>query len=428
MPSKEEEMLSYSKLGDCARSVESVITRLMADKLAHPEMLSLAAGFTDNRVLPEDLVRSAFERLSATEQRTHLQYGMNRGRPGLRHCVANLLESYPGEEGLSLEEENILITTGSQQGLYILVQMLCDPGDIVLVESPSYFVFLELLQGLGVRAISLPSDEAGRIDPQETGNLLDSLRDGGELESVKLVYLMGAFANPSTRSIDEADKLALADILKSLDYRIPVVEDMAYRELYFDEPYPARSLLALDEWKDYPVVYSGTFTKPFATGLKIGFMVSRNKECLTTMAKIKGHQDFGSAHFNQAIIESVIEAGEYEKHLESIRGHYKDKRDIMETALVENGMREAGWQWDQPLGGLLLWARGPAGTDTRMGTDFHRACVKQEILYVPGDLCFSEGHPHNCVRLSYGALESELIPEATRRFCQAALQTVPVSS
>jgi 2-aminoadipate transaminase len=296
------------------------------------------------------------------------------------------------------------------------------------VESPSYFVFLELLQGLGVRAISLPSDESGRFDPVETGNLLQSLKASGELDSVKLVYLMGAFANPSTRSINEEDKLALAGLLKSLDYWIPVVEDMAYRELYFDEPYPARSLLALDEWEDYPVVYSGTFTKPFATGLKTGFMVSRNKDCLTTMAKIKGHQDFGSAHFNQAIIESVIESGEYLKHLQSIRVHYKKKRDIMESALVENGLKDAGWRWDQPLGGLLLWTRGPAGTDTRMGSEFHRACVEKEILYVPGDLCFSEGRPHNCVRLSFGALESELLPEATRRFCEAALETVSISS
>jgi 2-aminoadipate transaminase len=195
---------------------------------------------------------------------------------------------------------------------------------------------------------------------------------------------------------------------------------MAYRELYFDQPFPARSLLSLNEWNGYPVIYSGTFTKPFATGLKIGFIVCRDEDCLTTMAKIKGHQDFGSAHFNQAIIESVIESGEYQRHLATIRPHYKAKRDVMETALIEHGLADAWWKWDQPLGGLLLWARGPSGTDTRMGTPFHQMCVKQEILYVPGDLCFAEGKPHNCVRLSYGALEIELIPEATKRFCEAA--------
>ncbi|MGA1205483.1 MAG: PLP-dependent aminotransferase family protein [Opitutales bacterium] len=422
MQSEENSGLSYSRLGDCARSVDSVITRLMANKLACPEMLSLAAGFTDNRVLPEGLVLSALEALSSTEKRSHFQYGMNRGRPGLRDCVVDLLRSYPGEGDLQLTGENVVITNGSQQGLYILVQMLCDPGDIVLVESPSYFVFLELLKGLGVRAVSIPSDDAGAIDGTGFKDLLDSLKASGELESVKLVYLMGAFANPSTRCLSETDKEGLRVLLSGLEKPIPVVEDMAYRELYFDQPYPARTLLAMEAWQDYPVIYAGTFTKPFSTGMKVGFIVSRNEDCLTILAKIKGHQDFGSAHLNQAIIEQVYRSGEYHRHLASIRSHYKGKRDLLETALVENGLGEAGWKWDQPLGGLLLWARGPQGTDTSMGSAFHQCCVDREILYVPGDLCFAEEYPLNCVRLSFGALESELIPEAAKRFCEAAIE------
>ena len=397
-----------------------MITRLMADKLANPQMLSLAAGFTDNRVLPQELVRRAIEQLEGIEGRTHLQYGMNRGRPGLRHCVVEMLKSYPGESGLDLGADQVVITNGSQQGLYILVQMLCDPGDIVLVESPSYFVFLELLKGLGVRAVSMPCDDSGKLDIAGLRSLLTSLEATGNLGAVKLMYLMGAFANPSTRCIEEEDKRSLADCLQSLERPIPVVEDMAYRELYFDDPFPARSMLSMEEWGDFPVIYAGTFTKPFATGLKIGFLASRDAECLSTVAKIKGHQDFGSAHFNQAILESVMETGAYAGHLRSIRPHYKGKRDALEQALRENGLSEAGWKWDQPAGGLLLWARGPEALDTRLGSPFHAACVEREILYVPGDLCFAEGRPHNYVRLSFGALEEEIIPEAAARFCAAA--------
>jgi 2-aminoadipate transaminase len=412
--------LAYSALGNCAREGGSVITRLMADKLANPQMLSLAAGFTDNRVLPQELVQVATEFLGNEGGNGHLQYGMNRGRPGLREAVTDLLQTYPGEENLGLTPDNVLISNGSQQGLYILVQMLCDPGDIVLVESPSYFVFLELLAGLGVKAVSLPMDPAGGLDVERLPGFFDDLLASGELERVRLVYVMGAFANPSTRCISESEKTALMDSLRRLDRPVPVVEDMAYRELYFDEPYPARSMLALPEWQNYPVIYAGTFTKPFATGLKVGFMVSRDEELLSTIAKIKGHQDFGTAHFNQAVIEHVLITGAYGGHLESIREHYRHKRDLLERALTENGLREAGWQWDQPGGGLLLWARGPEGMDTRLGSAFHQRCVAEEILYVPGDLCFAEGNPVNCVRLSFGALEAELIPEAARRFCRAA--------
>jgi 2-aminoadipate transaminase len=414
--------LLYSRLGECARGVDSVITRLMAEKLANPQMLSLAAGFTDNRVLPVELVREATARLDAVEGVTHLQYGMNRGRPALRGEVVKLLKSYPQEEQLDLGSEEVIITNGSQQGLYILVQMLCDPGDIVLVECPSYFVFLELLKGLGVRAVSIPCNDSGRIDVDGLQALLHILRGSGELPRVRMLYLMGAFANPSTRCLEEEDKIRLADVMKKLDHPVPVVEDMAYRELYFDKPWPARSILSLEEWRDYPVVYAGTFTKPFATGLKVGFLASRNEEILTTVAKIKGHQDFGTAHYNQAIIEEVLRAGEYHRHLQSIRGHYRRKRDLLEQALQEHGLSSAGWIWDQPMGGLLLWARGPKGTDTRIGSDFHKACIGHKILYVPGDLCFAEGAPCNSVRLSFGALEGEAIPEAARRFCDAALQ------
>ena len=417
--------LSFSRLGNCARGVDSVITRLMADKLARPEMLSLAAGFTDNRLLPEELVRETVNLLAGTEKQAHLQYGMNRGRLGLRRCVIDLLRSYPGEEDLGLTEENILITNGSQQGLYIIVQMLCDPGDIVLVESPSYCVFLELLTGLGVRAVSIPMDSDGRTDAAALEDMLKGFEADGSLDRVKLVYLMGAFANPSTRCIDEAEKEALAQVLLSLERPIPLIEDMAYRELYFGEPYPARSFLSLDQWSDYPVIYAGTFTKPFATGMKVGFIATRDHDCLDTIASIKGHQDFGTAHFNQAILEHVMVSGSYATHLSSIRKEYVKKRDLLESALVENGFREAGWSWKQPAGGLLLWASGPEGTDTRMGSDFHRICIEKEILYVPGDLCFAEGSPYSHVRLSFGALESELIPEAATRFCKAALEARP---
>ena len=422
MSSMKGQEVSYSRLGECARVGDSVITRLMADKLAHPEMLSLAAGFTDNRVLPEELVNRACLRLADSGDRTHLQYGMNRGHPGLRDCVVELLRSYPGERDLDLDAENVIITNGSQQGLYILVQMLCDPGDIVLVESPSYFVFLELLKGLGVRAVSMPCSESGRIDVPATAQLLEDLADSGELESVRLAYLMGAFANPSTLCLDEVDKNGLAAVLRATGRRIPVVEDMAYRELYFDEPWPARSMLALDAWKDYPVIYAGTFTKPFATGLKVGFLASRYAGCLETVAKIKGHQDFGTANFSLSIIASLIPTREYKDHLIQVRAHYRDKRDVLEAALLEHGLKDAGWKWEQPQGGLLLWARGPSGTDTRMGSAFHRHCVEQEIMYVPGDLCFAEEKPWNCVRLSFGALDRDLIPEAARRFCEAAIR------
>ena len=410
----------FGTAGERARHGSPVIARLMADRLANPAILSLAAGFTDNALLPQELVLEAAQRLARSGDCSHLQYGTNMGRPGLREQAVTLLRSYPGEGDLSLCADDVLITNGSQQGLYMLVQALCDPGDIVLVEQPSYFVFLELLHGLGVRPLSIPCTEVGRLDVPALAALLDGLASSGESERVRLAYLMGTFANPSTRCIPEDDKVALAGLLRSRARQIPVIEDMAYRELYFSEPYPARSCLALPEWDGYPVIYAGTFTKPFATGLKVGFIATSDRELLQTAASIKGHQDFGTAHYNQALVETVLAAGAYPTHLALLRSRYGEKCRLLTDALREHGLEELGWRWQEPEGGLLLWAEAPAGTDTRLGSRFHQVCLEKQVLYVPGDLCFAGGRPFNHVRLSFGALEAERIPEAAKRFCEAA--------
>jgi len=422
MSTLHQESVTYSAHGRRARDGTSVITQLMEDKLANPRILSLAAGFTDNHLLPRELVTELAGELGREEANQHLQYGMNCGNPALRKAVIELLRGFPGEENLALDADDVLVTNGSQQALYLLVQALCDPGDIVLVEKPSYFVFLELLRGLGVRAVSLPSAEDGALDERLLSEFFGRLSATGELNAVRLIYLMGVFANPSTRCLAESSKRALGRCLKRLPRQIPVVEDMAYRDLYFEEPDPSRSLLALPEWKGLPVLYAGTFTKPFSTGLKVGFIVSREEALMTTMAKFKGHQDFGTSHFDQAILERSLSDGRYGMHLESIRPQYQRKCRLLQEALLENGLVGAGWGWEDPRGGLLLWARGPDGLDTRRGSRFYERALDAEILYVPGDLCFAEGRPWNCVRLSFGALPEEMIPEAARRFCQVALE------
>jgi 2-aminoadipate transaminase len=412
--------IPYSAQGERARGAETVITRLMGEALADPELLSLAAGFTDNSVLPVVEVQRIVSEMKPVSDREQLQYGINTGRPGLADASVDWLRAYPDEALPGMTRDNVLITNGSQQGLYLLMQALCDPGDIILVEQPTYFVFLELLKGLGVEAISIPSDSKGRIEAPKLAELWDSLEQSGKLSRVKAIYLMGTYANPSTRCLEMESKRALAEFMIEQNWLVPVIEDEAYRDLYFTTPHAVPSLLSLPEWEDLPVVYAGTFTKPFATGLKVGFLASRETGLLTTLARIKGHHDFGTAHFNQGIIETALRSGAYAKHLMRTRSYYESKCRLLESALEENGLKELGWTWESPTGGLLLWVQGPVGLDTRIGSAFHRSCLSSKVLYVPGDLCFAEGTPHHYVRLSFGALPAEKIPEAARRFCEAA--------
>ena len=420
-PSDSDSSISFSKIG---REIQSpVIVDLMARALANPALLSLAAGFTDNAVLPRELVgRFTMELSQAGQSEEPLQYGQNQGRQRLRELSCDVIAGHPGEDRARLDPSNLFLTNGSQQALYIAVQSLCDFGDIILVEEPSYFVCLEMLKGLGVRAIGIPCDDTGALQPEGLAKTLTDLDVKGERERVKAIYLVSYFCNPSSRSLKADEKRAIAKVLLDGGWQIPVIEDAAYRELFFEEPHAAPSVISMIDFDSFPKLYLGTYTKPFATGLKVGYGYCSHPEWLSKILGIKGHQDFGSAHFNQAIVERVLDNRLYEPHLQSIRKHYARKAKILEEALITGGIRELGWRWESPKGGLILWVRAPERIDLRMEGEFCKQCIEQGVLYVPGDLCFSSREPRNYARLSSGALPEDRLREAVSRFVAVAKQ------
>lgn len=403
------------------RASPPVITALMDQALAQPDLLSLAAGFTDNTILPADEVRTSVERLLGGDVpvREVLQYGTNQGRPGLREAIVNHLS---GGLPFPVDSRNVLVTNGSQQALYLAVQTLCDPGDVILVEQPSYFVFLELLQGLGVRAVSMPVDTDGAIDPQALATLLENGSGDFGPERIKGVYLVSYFANPSSRCLPEAMKVAVGETLARLRPDVAVLEDAAYRDLYFENPYPARACIELDAFRALRVIYTGTFTKPLATGVKVGYAVANDRAWLEACIFTKGHQDFGTANLNQAIVEDILARGAYAGILRREQANYLRKMCLLSSALERHGLREAGWHWEESDGGLLLWLTAPAHIDTGQTGAFCAACLEAGVLYVPGELCFAPPAPKHFVRLSFGAIAEASIEEAARRFCTVARQ------
>lgn len=412
-------VINFSKLG---REIQSpVIVDLMARALANPKLLSLAAGFTDNAVLPRELVgRFASELTEAGLDDEPLQYGQNQGRRRLRELTCEWIATHPGERADVFDPAQLFITNGSQQALYLAIQALCDPGDIVLVEEPSYFVCLEMLKGLGLRPVGIPCDDTGAILPDAFAELLRTLDVSGERERVKAIYLVSYFCNPSSRSLEFDEKVKIAELLLERGYQIPVIEDAAYRELYFDAPHPVPSIVSMDAFAAFPKLYLGTYTKPFATGLKTGYGYCSHPEWLAKILGIKGHQDFGSAHFNQAIIERVLAEGLYAGHLATIQIHYAHKVAVLDEVLRAGGLIESGWHWETPKGGLILWLRAPEGSDLRMESDFCQSCIEHGVLYVPGDLCFSSGKPWHCARLAVGTLPEPRLREAAERFVDVA--------
>ncbi len=424
--------LGLSALGRRARP--PAITALMKTALETPGLLSLAAGFTDNATLPATEVAEALRGLTAgAADKEFLQYGTNAGRPGLRAALAARLLRQDGRDEAAADPAAVaalagrfFVTNGSQQALYLAIQTLCEPGDIVLVDRPSYFVFLELLGGLGVEARSLPVDPAGRLDATALRAKLAAMRADGSRARLKAVYFVSWFSNPSSRTLDAAQARELAEALRAEDCVIPVIEDAAYRELGYDEA-AARirpGVLGDAAWEGFPRLYTSTLTKPFASGLKVGYGVCDHDGWRSAMLHAKGHHDFGTANFAQALLERALEGGAFDAQLAILRRAYREKRDALNAALEAGGLRARGWRWSVPEGGLYLWLEGPAGLDTGGESAFCRACLREGVLYVPGELCHGDDAPKNTVRLSFGVLAPEKLAEAGARFCRAAASGV----
>lgn len=394
----------------------------MTMALETPGLLSLAAGFTDNKTLPVAAVRAAVEELSCQPgEPEYLQYGTNQGRPGLRRLLAeSLVQREPGLSIAGDLAKNLFVTNGSQQALYLAMQILCDPGDIVLVDRPSYFVFLEMLTGLGVQARSLPVGADGIIDGAALRALLAAMEARGETKRLKALYFVSYFSNPSSRSLTEAEKNEIAAALAERGLFVPVIEDAAYRELYFCEPCAARSVLSLPAWAAFPKLYLETLTKPFATGLKVGWGFCSDSAWFEKMLHAKGCHDFGTTNFSQAVFERVLSNGGYSAQLVRIRPHYERKMRCLHDTLVAEGLPALGWRWTVPTGGLYLWLEAPVSLGTGMASEFCAACIREGVLYVPGELCFGDQAPGNFVRLSFGVLAEADLAEAAQRFVAVA--------
>lgn len=410
---------TLSALGQRARL--PAVARLMKSALENPNLLSVAAGFTDNSTLPlAEFVAAAQSLAARAGEPEYLQYGTAQGRPELRRMLAARLQYWEPTLPTENMESRFMITNGSQQSLYIAVQSLCNPGDLVLVDRPSYFAFLDVVTGLGARCISLPYDDQGRLHEADLEQFLTTLKLSGDFARVKAVYLVSYFSNPAGRSLEEGDKAMLGRLLTKHDLVVPLLEDVAYRELFYDEPHPSRSALTLPEWAAFPQLYIATLTKPFSTGAKVGYAYCTDEKWLTQMLAIKGTHDFGTSNYGQALFEEVIRNGGFENHVPKVRRGYKAKMLALHEALVAGGLLELGWTWDVPKGGMYLWLCAPGNLNTGMDGEFCQACVDEGVLYVPGDLCFGDKPETNWIRASYGVLSPAQLRVAGERFARVA--------
>jgi len=393
------------------RTTEPAISWLMKLTLERPELISLAAGFTDNESLPVAATRELANKLLASVRtgRPALQYGATAGDPELRHLTAKRLSE---RDQRSYASDQLLITHGSQQLLYLVAECLCDPGDIVLVEDPTYFVFLGIAQSLGFHCRGVHMESDG-LDVEHLEKRLAALKKSGELKRVKFLYLVTYFQNPSGITTSFEKKAAALEVLKEYEraagHRIYLLEDAAYRELRFEgDDVPA----AADPER---VIYAGTYSKPFATGIRVGFGVIPDP-LRTVVLRLKGSHDFGTANFQQQIVSAALASCRYEKHVRSLRKRYAKKADVMIKAITQHFPDSI--QWEKPRGGLYVWAGAP-GVETGAKSKFFQAALDHNVIYVPGELCYCDDptrpKPNHEMRLSFGGAAEPDIREGIKR-------------
>lgn len=418
---------SRSKISQRARMAGGQpISQLMAKALMNPTLISLAAGFVDPASLPVDTAQAAIADVMSQRDSAEaaLQYGTTPGHLPLREAILarELAADNQAAARNDISSDQVLITAGSNQLLHLILETLCDPGDIVLCTAPTYLVVLGTMANLGVRAISVSTDDQG-IVPAALKETLARLDAANELPRVKAIYLVTYFDNPRGVTLAAHRRQQVLDVARywSRQGAIRVIEDAAYRELRYDGDDVA-SILGLDE-DGSTVILAGTFSKSFSPGIRVGWGILP-ADLIGPVLDQKGNIDFGSPNFNQHVMHQVLATDAYDAHIESLRHAYRAKRDAMLAAAEKVLAPMDGVRWGKPCGGLYIWVELPEHIDTGPQGQLFNVALEEGVLYVPGEFFFpSEGEPRqtNCLRLSFGVQTPAGITAGMRALGRALL-------
>jgi DNA-binding transcriptional MocR family regulator len=368
--------------------------------LTRSDTISFAAGIPAPELYPLDDFRQTMTHVLNTVGQALLQPCPVEGYYPLRQTIARRM----ADRGAALRAENILIVTGSQQGLDLVARAFLRAGDEVIVEAPSYLGALQIFGAAGARLLGVPLDEEGmRLDVLE--NILVRYRP-------KLIYTLPTFQNPSGCTMAPRRRLRLLELARR--HRVPIVEDDPYGELYYTDQPPA-PLLALDQ--DEYVIYLSTFSKILFPGLRLGW-VAAPRPVIERLSQIKQLADLHCSTLIQGAAHEFCGRGALDKHLDRVRDLYRQRRDAMLTALTRHS--PAGLEWDEPQGGFNLWCRLPLGLKARQ---LMTEAARHSVALVPGEVFYPDGGGQEEMRLNFSCPPVTLIEEGVQRL-GAAMTTL----
>ena len=386
-------------------NVETSAIRELFKLLGKPGIISFAGGFPDPAMFDVEGIQDASSKALTEEPGAALQYGATEGYQPLREQ----LSAFMGSKGATVAASELIVTTGSQQGLDLLGKTMISPGDKVIVEGPTFLATIQCFRLYGAQLISAPVDTHG-VDTDELEKLIAEHKP-------KFVYLIPTFGNPSGALLSLERRQKVLEL--AVKYQVLMVEDDPYGDLYFGEV-PPPSLLALSSTvagsRDW-VAYCGSMSKVLSPGLRVGWMVAQNA-LLANAVMCKQFSDAHTSTFAQATAAQYLKAGRMPATLAKVRKVYAERARAMGKAL----QRELGdaVEFTQPEGGLFFWARLTGqGGKLRDAGEFAKRAIEQGVAFVPGAPFYAANPDLSTFRLSFATAGVDKIEEGMARLGKA---------
>ncbi len=385
-------------LAERARGMRASEIRELLKLTEGRDIISLAGGLPDPQTFPREELAEIARRVILERGDQALQYSPTLGVTEFRR----VLKEFLSDHGVAVSSsDDVIVTTGSQEALYLIAKVFVDPGDVVFVEAPTYLAALNAFRHYGAHFKSAPLDDEGmRTDVLEE-RIREAKREGRRL---KLIYTIPTSQNPSGVTMSLERRKHLLELAE--EYDLLIVEDDPYSFFTF-EPVEAEPLKTLD--KSGRVIYLGTLSKILSPGLRIGWALAESW-VVTALELAKQSVDLHSSTLSQFIAAEAMRKGLVDKTVEKARTIYKEKRDVMLESLEE--YFPSSCRWTRPVGGLFIFAYLPEGLDTKAMLP---EAIERGVAYVPGASFFAEGGGENTMRLNFSYPSKEQIREGIRR-------------
>ncbi len=367
------------------------------------DIISFSGGFPDPRTFPGEVLADLFAELVRSGDSSPLQYSPTRGLPGPRAFLTERLERL---EGLRPADDELLVTSGGIEALELASKAFLDPDDVAMVEGPTYLGAIMAFRSFEARIASVPMDEDGL----QVDRLADLLAEGLR---PKLLYTIPDYQNPAGVSMSPDRRRALVDLARR--YGFLILEDVAYRELGFDDTrHPSLWALGPDV-----TVQSGTFSKTFFPGVRLGW-VAGPSAVVEQMTAAKQNTDQCAGALGQRLLEEYGRRGLLEEQNARARELYRGRCALLLDAMERHLPSEA--RWTRPTGGFFTWVTLPPGVDT---VELAREAMERKVAFVPGTPFYADGSGHDSLRLAFSKVEDDVIEEGVRRLAAVIASALP---